>query len=371
VTGPAGGDAAGLAERLAQRISATGPISVAEFMAACLADPRQGYYRGGDPLGGPGDFTTAPEISQLFGELIGAWLVDCWDQMGRPKPVRLVELGPGRGTLMQDALRAGRILPEWLEAIDLHLVEINPALRRLQGERLASYRPHWHAALETLPDGPILLVANEFLDALPIRQLVRAGNGWRERLVAWSGERGFHFTLADSPSPLAALVPSALPALAEGAVFELSPAAIGVTAEIARRIAAYGGAALLIDYGRAAPATGESLQAVKRHRMQGIFDEPGTADLSAHVDFSALARAAAEAGAAPFGPATQGDFLTELGIALRADRLKRNTGPAEAAMIDGAVERLAGPAAMGALFKALALAQTGVRPAGFAAAGRG
>jgi NADH dehydrogenase [ubiquinone] 1 alpha subcomplex assembly factor 7 len=370
MTGFAEGRVTGLAGVLAARIAATGPISVAEFMAAVLTDPARGYYRSGDPLGAGGDFTTAPEISQLFGELIGAWLIDCWNQAGRPKPVRLVELGPGRGTLMQDALRAGRILPEWLEAVELHLVEINPALRGLQGERLAPYQPQWHDALDSVPDGPVLLVANEFLDALPIRQLMFAGNTWRERLIAWSERSGFHFTLSATPSPLAALVPPDLSGGAEGSLVELSPAAIGIATEAARRISAFGGAALLIDYGRMEPSTGESLQAVKEHRPVGIFDAPGTADLSAHVDFGTLSRAASEAGATTFGPVTQGDFLAELGITLRADRLKRDADPTEAGRIDEAVERLVGSDAMGSLFKALAIAQSGVHPAGFAAGRR-
>lgn len=359
------GDMNPFATRLAARLAAAGPISVAEYMAASLADPAHGYYRGADPLGVQGDFTTSPEISQLFGELIGAWLIDCWNRIGRPNPVRLVELGPGRGTLMQDALRIGGLVPDWLSAIELHLVEINPTLRRLQAERLSPYRPQWHESLGAIPDGPLLLVANEFLDALPIRQLVFSEKAWRERLVGWNAEQGFHFTLATAPSPLGALIPAALPDICEGAIFELSPAAIGVTAEITRRIARFGGASLLVDYGRVDAGLGETLQAVKRHRTVGIFDDPGAADLSAHVDFSALHRASSEAGAMRFGPITQRDYLTALGIHLRVARLRPRVDRSEALKIDDAVARLVGSDAMGTLFKVLAIAQPGMIPAGF------
>jgi NADH dehydrogenase [ubiquinone] 1 alpha subcomplex assembly factor 7 len=184
-----------LGQRLAERIARSGPITVADYMAAALADTEHGYYRRADPLGAGGDFTTAPEISQLFGELIGAWLIDCWDQAGRPEHVNLVELGPGRGTLMADMLRVARRAPDWLKAITVHLVEINPRLRQAQAASLAAYAPYWHEAFATVPDGPVMLVANEFLDALPVRQLVFRNDAWRERLVDWTGETGFHFRL--------------------------------------------------------------------------------------------------------------------------------------------------------------------------------
>jgi NADH dehydrogenase [ubiquinone] 1 alpha subcomplex assembly factor 7 len=279
--------------------------------------------------------------------------------------VQLVELGPGRGTLMQDALRIGRLEPAWLAAIRLHLVEINPKLRAMQAERLSPYGPHWHKTLDTVPDGPTMLVANEFFDALPIRQLVFARGDWRERLVSWDPGRGFHFTVAAAPSPHGVLVPQSLSDAAEGSVFELSPASIGVVNEIGSRIARFGGAALLIDYGRSEPLTGDTLQAVRRHRKVGALDDPGGADLSAHVDFDALRRAAREAGAATFGPVPQRDFLGAIGIETRARMLRRNA--AEAGRIEEAVERLIGPDAMGALFKALAIMPPGTPPAGFSA----
>ena len=333
-------------------------------MAAALTDPDHGYYRHADPLGAAGDFTTAPEISQLFGELIGAWLVDCWMQAGRPSKVNLVELGPGRGTLMVDALRVGRRAPDWMNAVALHLVEINPALRSLQDKALSLYRPRWHDSLATVPDGPVMLVANEFFDALPIRQLVFWDGTWRERLVDWSQEAGFYFAISPKPSSLAFLVPAGFSA-EQGSLYELSPTVIAVATGVAQRIAAQGGAALIIDYGRTESALGESLQAVKAHRMVSVLDDPGNADLSAHVDFSVLHQVANEAGVRPAGPVPQGAFLKALGIDMRAERLKHGQGRNVAAALDQAVERLTEPAAMGRLFKAMAITSAAIAPAGF------
>jgi NADH dehydrogenase [ubiquinone] 1 alpha subcomplex assembly factor 7 len=352
-----------LAARLAERIARNGPITVADYMAAALNDPDHGYYRNADPLGAGGDFTTAPEISQLFGELVGAWLIDCWEQAGRPGRVNLVELGPGRGTLMADIMRVGRHAPDWLKAVQLHLVEINPRLRQTQAEILSAYTPQWHESLSTVPDGPIMLVANEFLDALPIRQLVFWNGAWRERLVGWNAETGFQFVVSAGPSTLSLLLPADLPA-AQGDVYELSPAVIAVGTEIARRIARDGGAALIVDYGRTASASIETLQAVRAHRMVRVLDDPGAVDLSAHVDFALLARIARETGAIAAGPATQGEFLGALGIGLRAERLKPGLTADAAATLDQAARRLTDPKAMGQLFKVLAIVSPSINPAG-------
>jgi NADH dehydrogenase [ubiquinone] 1 alpha subcomplex assembly factor 7 len=352
-----------LAARLAERIARGGPITVADYMAAALNDPDHGYYRTADPLGTGGDFTTAPEISQLFGELVGAWLIDCWEQAGRPGRVNLVELGPGRGTLMADIMRIGQHAPDWLKAVQLHLVEINPRLRQAQAEILSAYTPQWHAALSTVPDGPIMLVANEFLDALPIRQLVFWNGAWRERLVGWSAETGFQFVVSADLSVLSLLLPADLPA-AQGDVYELSPAVIAAGTEIARRIARDGGAALIVDYGRTATTVIETLQAVRAHRMVRVLDDPGAADLSAHVDFALLARVARETGAIAAGPVTQGEFLEAIGIGLRAERIKRGLTADAAATLDQAVARLTDPQAMGQLFKVLAIVSPGINPAG-------
>lgn len=346
-----------LGARLAREIAATGPMPVSRYMAECLAH----YYGTRDPLGRAGDFTTAPEISQVFGELIGLWLADLWLRAGAPSPVRLVELGPGRGTLMADLWRATARVPGFHAAARLHLVETSPALRAEQAKRV----PHaqWHDRIEAVPDdAPLLLVANEFFDALPIRQLVRTEGGWRERMVGHD-ERGF-FACA-GPTALDILVPPALAKAPPGSVHELAPASGAVAAEIGARLAANGGAALLIDYGHAGPALGDTLQAVKRHAFADPFADPGEADLTAHVDFTALARAAAPATA--HGPIGQGALLTALGIEQRTAALAARASPEQAERLRSGTRRLVDEAAMGSLFKALALtASSWPQPAGFA-----
>jgi NADH dehydrogenase [ubiquinone] 1 alpha subcomplex assembly factor 7 len=358
---------ANLAERLADRIARAGPITVAEYMAAALTDPAGGYYRKADPLGAAGDFTTAPEISQLFGEMIGAWLIDCWMQAGQPGKVNLVELGPGRGTLMADALRVGRRMPGWLAAIELHLVEINPALRALQGKALSPYRPIWHDAFATVPEGPLMLVANEFFDALPVRQMVFWDGTWRERLVDWSAEAGFHFAISQTPSSLSFFVPTNLRA-EQGDIYELSPTAIAEATGVARRIAAHGGAALILDYGRSTSATGDTFQAVSGHETAPVLKTPGSVDLSAHVDFSMLRGIALDAGIVPAGPASQGAFLNALGIGHRAERLKDGLAEGAAIEIEQGLRRLTAPDAMGELFKVIAMTSPAITPAGFSSA---
>ena len=230
-------------------------------------------------------------------------------------------------------------MPEWLSAIRLHLVEVNPSLRQRQAKTLAGFQPHWHDTLANVPDGPVMLVANEFLDALPIRQLVFWDDMWRERLVGWSQDAGFHFTLSPGPSALSLLAPRALQP-AHGAVFEISPAVIAATADISRRVVSQGGAALLIDYGRIESGPGESLQAVRRHAMVPALDRPGEADLTAHVDFAAVARIARESGASVSGPASQGAFLEALGIGMRAERLRQGRTGDGVRDLDQAVRRL-------------------------------
>lgn len=362
-----------LGEHLRRRIRLEGPLTVAAFMAEALAHPTLGYYRTAAPLGAAGDFTTAPEVSQMFGELVGLWCLDLWERMGAPTPVRLVELGPGRGTLIADALRATRIRPEFHAALSLHLVEINPALRARQAEAIGAYRAQiggceWQDGFADLPEGPLLLVANEFFDALPVHQFQRVGGRWRERVVALApGADELTFALAE-PGPELALLAPELAAAGEGALVEVSPAAIQLAAEIARRIAAAGGGALILDYAHAGKALW-SLQAVRRHvRQADPLAEPGLADLSARVDFAQLARAAREAGARVLGPASQRDFLEELGIRTRAAALAERARNGAAAELAAALRRLLDPAEMGTLFQAIAIAQPGgPLPAGFAA----
>jgi len=332
-----------LAARLAAEIAATGPMPVARWMALCLAH----YYGTRDPLGRGGDFTTAPEISQVFGELIGAWFADLWMRAGSPPCLRLVELGPGRGTLMADLLRAARRAPGFAPAV--HFVETSPALRAEQAKRVPDAR--WHDRLEDVPDdAPLLLVANEFLDALPIRQFVRIEGGWRERAVAQVDGR---FVPLPGPTPVDALVPPALRAAPVGTVVESPPAAEAVTTEIAARLARNGGAALIVDYGYVGPASGDTLQAVRAHAFTDPFADPGEADLTAHVDFAAVARAAR--GAVVHGPVEQGAFLTALGLLPRTESLAERATGAQAELLRSGARRLRAPDEMGSLFKVLAL----------------
>jgi NADH dehydrogenase [ubiquinone] 1 alpha subcomplex assembly factor 7 len=356
-----------LAEVLAERIRSGGPLSVEAYMAAALGDARHGYYATRDPLGAQGDFITAPEISQIFGELVGLWCVDFWQRWDAPARVVLAEIGPGRGTLMADALRAARVAPGFAQAIELHLVETSPTLRAVQAKTLAQAAPHWHDAVDALPPGPLLLIANEFLDALPIRQLVRAAEGWHERLVGLAGEgEVLVFTLDPAPAE-PSLVPPRLRAAPPGAVFEVRATAESLARTLAARLAAEGGAALFVDYGHQRSACGDTLQAVRRHRRHEVLAEPGMADLTAHVDFAAFAASAEAGGARVWGPVTQGAWLKALGIEARAARLLAQASAAQAEEIRSACRRLTDPAAMGALFKVLALTHPGApAPDGFA-----
>ncbi len=340
-----------LAAALRARIAAEGPIPVAAFMEAALADPVHGYYRGRDPLGRGGDFTTAPEISQVFGELIGLWCATVWQAMGMPAPVRLVELGPGRGTLMADLLRAARMVPPFAAALDVHLVETSAPLRARQRAALGDRHATWHEALADVPPGPTLLVANEFFDALPVEQHVRDGDAWRRRMVAVGDDGGFRFVLGPEAAP--PLPAAVLGAAADGAVAESCPAARAVAAGIGHRLATQGGAALIVDYGHVEPGLGDTLQAVRGHAYAPALADPGAADLTAHVDFAALAAAAGPAVKA-HGPLRQGTFLRRIGAEMRAMQLAR-ANPAKAQDVIGACARLIDPQEMGTLFKVLAL----------------
>ena len=353
---------------LAQRIRATGPLGIADFMQEALLHPRLGYYTTRDPLGARGDFITAPEVSQVFGELIGLWCADAWDKMGRPGRIVLAELGPGRGTLMADALRALRAVPDLGRALSLHLVETSPVLRRSQAALLAGASPSWHDSIAGLPEGPLILIANEFLDALPIRQLVRGERFWHERVVTLAaGGEGLAFAIDPAPSALAALLPPPLANAPPGAISEVRPAALSLGTALGERLRAEGGAALFIDYGYCPSACGDTLQALRRHRSQAVLDDPGEADLTAHVDFAAFARAAREAGARVWGPEPQGGFLASLGLAERASALLERATPAQLEAIESGCRRLVDPRAMGTLFKALALTDPSLpAPAGFA-----
>jgi NADH dehydrogenase [ubiquinone] 1 alpha subcomplex assembly factor 7 len=353
-----------LARMLARRIATAGPLTIADYMAEALGHPTYGYYQRRDPLGRAGDFITAPEVSQMFGEMIGLWCVEVWHAMGCPSPCRLIELGPGRGTLMSDALRAARIRPAFGQAMRLHLVESSAYLRERQSDLLAAHHPQWNASFEHVPEGPMLLIANEFFDALPVHQFELRPEGWRERVVGLAEDR-LAFAWAPPGPSFALLTERQL----SGPAAEVSPAALELAGEIGRRLGQHGGAALVIDYGTSQSLPGESLQAVRRHQPVDPLAEPGDADLSAHVDFAALARAARQAGACDYGPLPQGEFLLRLGLDTRAESLLARATPEQAREIAAARRRLLDAREMGTLFKVLALAGPEVAPPpGFAEA---
>ena len=342
-----------LADSFRRLIAQHGPMPVARYMGESNAR----YYTTRDPLGAAGDFTTAPEISQMFGEMAGLWLADIWTRAGRPEDALYVELGPGRGTLAKDALRA--MASQGLRP-QVHLVEGSEALRAVQGAALAGAQ--FHDSLDSLPtDLPILLLANEFLDALPVRQLVRTETGWRERMV---GIEDGDLAFVSGPSPLDAAVPEAQRIAPVGTVIETSPAAAALVEALARRIDVQGGAALLIDYGHLAPRTGATLQAVRAHEKVDVFAAPGEMDLTAHVDFATLDTIARREGVAS-SLTTQGAWLTAMGIGLRAQALVA-AAPGRAREVQQAHDRLVQEDAMGDLFKCMALsARDWPRGAGF------
>ncbi|CAD5246982.1 SAM-dependent MidA family methyltransferase [Bosea sp. 62] len=344
-----------LAQELAELIRQEGPLSVSRYMALCLGHPRHGYYMKQDPFGADGDFTTAPEISQIFGELIGLWATSVWQAMGAPASIRLVELGPGRGTLMQDMLRATRALPGFRDALSVHLVEMSPVLRERQRQTLAASgaEPRWHDRIDQALEGPAIIVANEFLDALPLDQFVRTPEGWRERLVGLDEEGRLAFGLAgETDSSLSVAAPV-------GSVLEQPAAASEAVATVARHVATQGGAGLFIDYGPARSGFGDTLQGLKHHAFVDVLAEPGDADLTVHVDFARMAQAGLAAAAAAHGAVTQRDFLLALGLQQRFEALSRRASSAQAQTLASGVERLieTGPTAMGELFKVLAVAE--------------
>jgi len=340
-------------------IAAAGPMSIAEYMLLCLTHPQYGYYVTRDPLGAHGDFITAPEISQMFGELIGVWMVAVWQQMGSPENVRVVELGPGRGTLMSDALRAAKVVGDFHAALVVHLVEISPKQQQAQEQLLEGLGVPilWHSALAEVPSGPVIIIANEFIDALPVHQAVKRADGWHERVVEIAPSGELAIGIARDPLPhFEATLPRGLRQAPEGSVYEWRSDTVAL--EIGRRVRT-DGAALIIDYGHAWYGLGETFQAVAGHSFTDPLRAPGEADLTAHVDFAALAQSAQIIGGRIHGPISQRDLLRGLGIDKRAAALKTRA-PERAAEIDQALARLTatGPRGMGELFKALAIADS-------------
>lgn len=356
-------DSPSLSDVIDMQIRTNGPMSVASYMGLCLTHPSKGYYKGDDPLGTKGDFITAPEISQMFGELIGFLFVNLWQQMGQPKAFTLLELGPGRGTLMADMLRVACRAEGFRDALDLRLFETNPALIAAQNTRLEPYDPKWIDGFDKVGPGPLLVIANEFFDALPIRQFVRTEHNWHERMVGLV-EAKRAFGLAPAPIPPTAM-PDAVADAPINAIYEAALAGTEVTARLAKTISTQGGALLAIDYGYAMTQTGETLQGIRRHAFADVLEAPGETDLSAHVDFNALAIAAKKAGLAVHPLLTQGQFLDRLGIGERAKALSQ-ANPGAAAQIAAAHQRLTAPDQMGNLFKAFCAASPGLFPSGFA-----
>jgi SAM-dependent MidA family methyltransferase len=353
-----------LGEKIKALIRATGPISVSDYFSLCLADPEYGYYRTREPFGTAGDFVTAPEVSQLFGEMIGVFLVHAWQRHGKPGNVRLVEIGPGRATMMADMLRVvARIAPDLHETVGVHLVESSDRLRAVQQQTLSDHdgKIAWHSSLDDIPPGFTLLAANELFDAIPIRQFVRTAKGFRERLVGLDidGELTFAAGIAEIDPMLLPDTPKPLPI---GTIFEFAPARQSVMTMISDRLAAEGGTAIVIDYGHMATSFGDTLQAVRMHEYDPPLEHPGEADLTSHVDFQHLAETARASGVHINGCACQGDFLIGLGLMERAAALGRDQDGAIRQAIQLAVDRLAGAGEgrMGELFKVLAVSSPAI-----------
>ncbi len=341
-----------------KRIKLAGPMPVRQFMTLCLTHPDYGYYTTRDPFGAGGDFVTSPEISQVFGELIGLWAASAWHMMGEPENVRLIELGPGRGTMLLDALRAAQVVPAFRAAIVLHLVEVNPKLREKQEQSLGTLfvAALWDRSLGEVPDGPAIIVANELFEAQPINQAIKQFNGWYERVVEIDNNDNLVFGISNEVIPLFdQLVPAAVRDAPVGAIYEWRTDNLALG--IGQRVMRQGGAALIIDYGHVKSGTGETLQAVGGHAFVNPLISPGEVDLTAHVDFEAIALAAESMGARIHGPVDQARLLRDLGIDKRAAALKAYATPEKAVDIDEACKRLLGETrtGMGKLFKAIAI----------------
>lgn len=349
---------------LRDKIAEVGPISIAEYMALALGHPEHGYYMTRDPFGTRGDFTTAPEISQIFGEMVGVWAGATWHQMGGG-PISLVELGPGRGTLMADLLRATKSVPGFHQAVTIHMVETSPTLAHAQYMRLRHEHPRieWLDSVDELPQNKLLLIANEFFDALPIKQYVMTDAGMCERRIGWNEDSQALEFILGNPGLTLAKSGSKIPT---GTVMEQSPASKAVMRDIAARIKAHGGAALVVDYGYLGEAHRDTLQAVKTHLFHPVLGSPGEADITAHVDFTSLMEVARGAGAAVWGLETQGAFLRRMGAELRLEMLLKQAPQDQRAPLISGLARLMSPQAMGELFKVMAITQDArMEPPGF------
>lgn len=358
-----------LSDYLKQHIAAHGPIDMAQFMSMALGHPKHGYYMKQDPFGRGGDFTTAPEISQIFGEVIGAWVADIWLQMGQPTPFTLLECGPGRGTLMADIMRATADVEGFHEACRIHLLETSPVLKDVQSANLAAYKPQFHEALASVPeDVPVIMLANEFLDALPVRQLQKTDEGWQERVVCLDKNQDFSFSLQSSlPKDLEGVFPVHIERSAKpGDIFEISLARLFFMRNLCALLRRSGGAALFIDYGHLQSGLGDTLQAVYKHEYISVLDHIGDADLTAHVDFEVVHDVVQKEDVVVWGPLEQGSFLKAIGIEQRAQYLMGQATESQQEDIQKSLHRLTHSDQMGALFKVMGLSYgDGLKPAGF------
>lgn len=352
-----------LLDIIQQHIRSHGPMTIADYMNLCLGHPDYGYYMTRDPLGLRGDFTTAPEVSQMFGELIGAWVLQCWHDLGEPARFHLIEQGPGRGTLMADILRVTARKDAFMQAANIHLVEISPVLMETQQKTLSPYNINWQQSFTDIElDAPLILIGNEFLDALPVHQFIWHENHWHERCIGLDTKENLTF-LETAPSYDPRMLALEKPP-GTNDILELCPTAAALIEDVARKVLEHGGAALYIDYGYASSEYGDTLQALYRHEYFDVLSKPGEADITAHVDFERLMKTAKQKNAKVFGPTPQGDFLRALGIELRARQLMHHN-PAKAEDIGKAFHRLIDDSEMGHLFKAMAITHPDLTVAGF------
>ncbi|MGY8985602.1 MAG: class I SAM-dependent methyltransferase [Sphingomonadales bacterium] len=343
-----------LTDHLIKTIKADGPISFARYMAECLANPKYGYYMTRDPFGKAGDFITSPEVTQMFGEMVGLWIVDCWQKMSYPPYFNLVELGPGRGTLMTDILSIMNSHPDTKEAVQIHLVEISPTLKEIQRKNLEKMNvtATWYDRFMDVPEGPTVIIANEFFDTLPHHQFIKMTDGWAEHSIAVDNNK--LKSIMGPPTPAFSLLNKKIVTNAkEGDILEVCPPALYMMGDVANRLKSFGGAALIIDYGYTKPGAGDTIQAIKGHNYQSVLENPGETDITAHINFMALQEALAESEIDLHGPVTQCDFLKNLGIDYRAEQIIKANGPDVTSKVQRSLKKLIDKKEMGELFKVL------------------